>query len=647
MEESMKRLHVGAAAVNQTPLDWANNKANIVNAILAAKEKNIELLLLPELSITGYGCEDLFLSPDTAVTALEQLLEIANECDNITVAVGLPFIYRNGMYNGVALISHRKIIGIVAKRHLANSDVHYESRWFQPWPRSQSGTIQIDDSIVPVGDLIFNYNEIRIGFEICEDAWVPNRPGRDLSQAAVDIILNPSASHFSFQKNEVRRRFIIDGSRAFGATYIYSNLLGNESGRIIYDGASLIASAGTLICESERFSYKSMVLTDAIIDLSNAKNIQVQKQTSGVVESPVCKEIVIPGSFNFTLDKISSESVISNMSKEEEFSKAVPLALFDYMRKSRSNGFVISLSGGADSSAVAVLVYLMIQNAYYDLGINFDNKLDYLKLQPLTISELASKLITCIYQGTNNSTSTTRNAAKNLASAINAEFHDWDINELVKIYTSLTESALDRKMDWKYDDLALQNIQARVRAPGVWMMANSKAALLVSTSNRSEAAVGYATMDGDTSGGLAPLAGIDKHFLRHWLRWAEVHENIPALLAVNCQQPTAELRPSDTKQTDEADLMPYDVLNKIEILAFRDRKYPREIRQIVSEEFPLYDIETITIWIKRFFTLWCRNQWKRERYAPSFHLDDTNLDPRSYLRFPILSGGFAKELSNL
>ena len=222
----------------------------------------------------------------------------------------------------------------------------------------------------------------------------------------------------------------------------------------------------------------------------------------------------------------------------------------------------------------------------------------------------------------------------------------------MQAYRSLAAAAVGRPLDWRTDDIALQNIQARVRAPGVWMLANIRGALLVSTSNRSEAAVGYATMDGDTSGGLAPIAGIDKAYLRRWLEWLE-HVgpdgigSFPALHAVNVQAPTAELRPPADHQTDEADLMPYDVLDAAERCAIRDKHTPLETWQRLQVDFPEHSARQLALWTERFYTLWSRNQWKRERYAPSFHLDDENLDPKTWCRFPILSGGFARELAEL
>jgi NAD+ synthase (glutamine-hydrolysing) len=235
---------------------------------------------------------------------------------------------------------------------------------------------------------------------------------------------------------------------------------------------------------------------------------------------------------------------------------------------------------------------------------------------------------------------------------LGAELSCLTIDRLVEGYVGGIEEVLRRKLTWQGDDLALQNIQARARGPNVWLLANVKGALLLATSNRSEAAVGYATMDGDTCGGLSPIGGVDKAFLLRWLGWlqtegpAGVHP-IPALAAVNALKPTAELRPLQSHQTDEDDLMPYPVLDAIERAAIRDKQSPLEVFRLMRSRFPEQSMGQLHQWVEQFFRLWCRNQWKRERYAPSFHLDDENLDPKTWCRFPILSGGFERELEEL
>jgi NAD+ synthase (glutamine-hydrolysing) len=636
----MKYIKVGATALNQTPLDWLVNKNNILAAIDTARIHNVSILCLPELCISGYGCEDAFLAPGTLTQSLNILHDIVEHSSNIIVAVGLPLLYQNRVYNTVCLLVDGKIAGFVAKRFLPNDGIHYESRWFHSWAIGVDAEIEINRHIYPIGDIHFNCGGVRIGFEICEEAWVANRPGIKLAEQGVDIILNPSASHFAFHKHRVRERFVLEGSRSFSVSYIYTNLLGNEAGRVIYDGDAMIASNNKILASSSRFSFDNYQSISAFVDVDLTRMAQA-RTSQGSDNINNCINIAFEYPVISPCQKIVTAA--SELSKEEEFSRAVSLGLFDYLRKSRAQGFVVSLSGGADSSAIACLVYLMVKLAVAELGIKgFREKLNHINLLTTTITDIIKSLLTCVYQATENSSEITQNAANTLATSLGADYLNLNINNIYIDYVELISEALNKKLSWETDDLALQNIQARVRSPSVWLIANIRNALLLATSNRSEVALGYATMDGDTSGGLSPLAGIDKDFLRHWLRWLE--KSIPALKLINEQSPTAELRPAAMTQTDEADLMPYSVLNRIEQAAIRDRQTPSEIFCLLRQE---YDEQQLITWIERFFTLWSRNQWKRERFAPCFHLDDENLDPKTWCRFPILSGGYKKELEEM
>jgi len=658
----MKLIKVAAGVLNQTPLDWDGNKQRILGAVAQAREQNATILCLPEMCITGYGCEDAFYAPFVHETALQILLEIVPETVGMIVSVGLPIVVQNKIFNTACLLVDGKIAGFIAKRFLAGDGIHYEPRWFMPWKAGQRGSIEINGERYPVGDFYFEVGGVKLGFEICEDAWVANRPGRDHYLNGIDIILNPSASHFAFGKINIRKRFVLEGSRAFGVGYIYSNLLGNEAGRAIYDGGALIASAGELLAVGERLSFDDYAVTSAVIDLE--MNRMAQLQSRAPFERASSEEAGIEINFTYPqLKPIMQEAVtpeweLNKFQKEEEFTRALSLGLFDYMRKSRSNGFVISLSGGADSAALACITRIMVEMSIDNIGEeHFRSKLAYNKelKKCKDKDDITKSLLTTAYQGSENSGEVTRIAAEQLALYLNASHYQLSIGNLVKEYTQIISDSLQRPLTWEQDDVALQNIQARVRAPSIWMFANIKNALLLSTSNRSEAAVGYATMDGDTAGGLSPIAGIDKAFLRKWLRWLEKtgyyreygNYIIPALSYINDQQPTAELRPQESKQTDEADLMPYDLLDEVEEAAIRDKKNPIACFELLESKFPQYSAVQLKEWITKFFRLWCRNQWKRERYAPSFHLDDKNLDPKTWCRFPILSGGYERELRDL
>ncbi len=656
----MKFIKVGAAVLNQTPLDWEGNKQNIIASIEEAKAQAVSVLCLPELCISGYGCEDAFYAPGLHQTCLEVLEEILPSTEGIVVALGLPLSLQNKLFNTVCLVADGKIIGFVAKRFLAGSGVYYEPRWFMPWKQGETSFINIKGQRYPVGDYYFNVGGVKIGFEICEDAWVANRPGRFLYESGIDLILNPSASHFAFGKLDIRKRFVLEGSRAFGVGYVYANLLGNESGRLIFDGGAMIASNGQLEAVGERLSFADWQLTTAVMDLELNRLVQITNRVP--FEKAANEDYCLYADFQYPtitpeFQKPRFEAWESAASlQEEEFARVLALALYDYLRKSYSRGFVVSLSGGADSAAVSVLCRLMIDLGIESIGWErFTDKLAFISdiKNYKSPEQLAKRLITCVYQASENSGEVTRNAAEQLARALHATYNFLYVGDLVNTYEEIIAEAMGRKLTWEQDDIARQNIQARVRAPSVWMLANIKGALLLSTSNRSEAAVGYATMDGDTSGGLSPIAGIDKAFLRQWLRWMEKEGvgntlKISELVYVNEQQPTAELRPQTSNQTDEGDLMPYDILDQIEEHAIRDKKPPYECFLLLRAKYQdNYSEQQLKHWTDKFFKLWSRNQWKRERYAPSFHLDDKNLDPKTWCRYPILSGGFQRELKDL
>ncbi len=655
----MKLVKVAAAALNQTPLDWDGNKQNILAAIWAARADGVSILCLPELCITGYGCEDAFLSPATRETALDVLGEILPATEGIVVCLGLPLAFNKATFNAVCLVANGKLLGFCAKRALAGDGIHYEPRWFKPWPAGKRVLARIRGAEYPLGDVHFDCGGVRIGFEICEDAWIAERPGAELALDAVDVILNPSASHFAFGKRDVRRRLVLEGSRAFGVSYVYSNLLGNEAGRAIYDGDAMIATGGSIVAQARRFSFASYELVSAVVD------VELTRTRHGFLTSFVphvdSERTAVVADFAYpelapSLNQLPADGwEASPQIKSEEFARAMALGLFDYLRKSRSRGFVVSLSGGADSATIACLISIMSTLALRELGeAGLRERLSYIPGSERVSSarELTGLLLTTVYQSTENSGEVTRRAARAVAEAVGAEHLELDVDALVKGYREIVSAALGRELDWKTDDLALQNIQARTRAPSVWMIANLKRALLLSTSNRSEAAVGYATMDGDTAGGLSPIAGIDKPFIRRFLRWLESEgpegiDKLPELSFVNEQAPTAELRPPGEGQTDEADLMPYELLDAMERATIRDKRSPREVFLLMQAEFSGHAPAELLAWLERFYRLFSQNQWKRERYAPSFHVDDANLDPKTWCRFPILSGGFERELGEL
>jgi NAD+ synthase (glutamine-hydrolysing) len=668
----MKLIKVGAAVLNQTPRDWKGNRANIVEAVKQAREQGVTVLCLPEATITGYGLEDDLFCADVPARAMKKLVDLAQSFytpvpqRQMIICIGLPVRFNNTLYNAVATIVGDKVVGFTCKQHLAGDGIHYEPRHYKPWPAGvmQYLTIPEQPEPVPFGDVHFNIGGIKIGYEICEDAWVANRPGTVLATKGIDIFLNPSASHFSFGKLNTRKNFVVDGSRAFSATYIYANLVGNEAGRAIYDGGALIATGGTLVAQGKRFTFENVLLTTAVVDIDNTRTSQV-RTASFMPDVEKYNEgcVTVPFTYPHVTEPVTTspkEEAWESLPtvKHEECTRAIGLALLDYKRKSHTKGFVISLSGGCDSAMVTYLCARGIELAIEELGVTeFLNKYaPHFKPHEANntprwseaewVKHIAYHLITTAYQPTENSGAVTRNAAAAVAEGLNVPHYVLDVDPMFKEYLKVGATVKGRALNFQDDDIVMQNLQARVRAPSIWMIANMEGKLLLTTSNMSEAAVGYATMDGDTAGCVAPISGLPKDYIREYLRWVE--KGFPEMRFVNNQQPTAELRPAANKQTDEDDLMPYALLHKIQKMVVKNRYIPVEIYHALRQDKDVtIENNQLIGYITKFFRLFSINQWKRERYALGFHMDDHNLDPRSWCRTPILTGGYEEELAEL
>lgn len=283
----------------------------------------------------------------------------------------------------------------------------------------------------------------------------------------------------------------------------------------------------------------------------------------------------------------------------------------------------------------------------------------YKNYQEYIRREVMPLVLITLYQGSKHSGPVTFNAAQKLAECIGAKHYSWSISELVAGYEKLVNDILpeDQKLCWERDDLTLQNIQARVRSPGIWMLANKFNKLLVATSNLSEASVGYCTMDGDTSGVISPIGGISKSkilkinrfIMNEGLKLQDSADRctIADISYVVNQQPTAELRP--VEQTDENDLMPYPLLDEIRRLSQTLNLMPKDVLiHLTRGQFArTFSFEQLKAFVIKYYRLYCRNQWKRERLAVGFHIEQDSADPKTFRRFPVLSNQFEKQLEEI
>lgn len=640
--EKLKRFQITTASLNTTPLDFSGNLDLHKQVLTDDAIQSSSIVLFPELSLSGYGCEDAFYRPLVWEKSIESVLELLPFTKDRLVVVGLPIFYNPYLYDSAIVLQDGLIRGIVPKKNLANTGIHYEKRWFSEW---KSGVVDLSHFLPELaihteesllfGDLLFDWGGLRVGLEICEDSWALNRPSHDLAALGVDLILSPGASHFAFGKYETRSRIFQESSRAQSNIFAFSNLIGNESGRTIFDGGNIIASCGKTFGIGKRLALGTIHLTQANLDLEDIQSNRVKYFRESGVRNRVAtyEEILIPGSpFFHKLEASVAYQELPKTSIYTSFTNAVILGLFDYLRKSGTKGFTLSLSGGADSSAIAILVKLMEEQVKSDLGLEYWSK-----------NNFTEPLLTTIYQKTKNNSPITKEIARDLASDLGADHHEIEIDEEVELMVNRISQSLGRKLNWQDDDLALQNIQARVRSPLVWLLANTKNHILLSTGNRSEAAVGYTTMDGDSSGSLSPIAGVSKQFLLEWLHYLRSGEDkrfthLSTLDKLLETRPSAELKPLTEEQEDEKDLMPYSILQKIESLAINQGKRKSNILEILLPIYENYSPLELGKMIDRFFHLFRVSQWKRERLPASFHLDEYGIDPKSSYRYPILSG---------
>lgn len=635
----MQNLKISAISINTTPLDFTGNVA-ILNACIQSKEaKDSDILLFPELSLSGYGCEDAFYRPELWEKAFEKLQSLRQHSIGKIILVGLPIFKEGFLYNCIAVLFDGKFRALVPKMHLAHTGVHYETRWFHSKKEFINEVFLYEGNSIPFGNFIFNFQGSRFAIEICEDSWSNFKPSLWYAENGVDILFSPGASHFAFGKQKVRKTMFSESSRNQNNLVVYTNLNGNESGRIIFEGGSLFVESGKVVKEGDRLFFADFHITSyeyspERIRASRAKEF---RSTSNSISANKIPEIYLESrttlpfrderTFSYHLNTFST-----NYTEYEEFTKAVSLGLFDYLRKSKTGGYTLSLSGGADSAICALLVKSMVVLAKQERGAgafiskNIDEK----------------KLLITLYQKTENNSTITETIAAKLAEELGVIHYSISIDSAVQESIQLIEEALGTKLNWKTDDLALQNIQARVRSPLVWLLANINGHLLLSTGNRSEASVGYTTMDGDSSGSVCPLSGVSKEFLLRFLDDIQIGNNRfitpkESIRMLRDTKPTAELRPLAEHQEDEKDLMPYPILQVIEDSLINKGLSEELTLQILKEMFPKESQENLREKISKFKRMFAQSQWKRERLPPGFHLDMYGIDPKSSYRFPILS----------
>jgi NAD+ synthase (glutamine-hydrolysing) len=670
------QAHVAAASLNQTVGDWSGNESRIREVVAEAKARGARMLVLPEMCIPGYSLGDRLQRMGTIERSWERMIRLAEVTTGLALAVGLPIRHEGVIYNAMAVLAEGKLAGLVAKENLATGDVEYENRYFLPWPAGRLVEFTGPDGTrATLGSQMFELPGLGIvAFEICEDAWKGIRPGSLAALAGAEILVNPSASWFAIGKHQTRRRMVRQISREDHCIYLYTSLLGCDATRLIFDGSLFIANNGRIEAEGRRFVFtRDWELVDRIVDLTEIRQIRLEEgswrdQLGRIHAGTIAKPPAItrvegdfatnepapppraywlppevdhpdPSLAYLETEVFGGRAITATDLSHLELELALAIALRDYTRKCGIKALCLALSGGRDSSMVALLVERMLRYAHPELGQS-------------ELRALVGRRFTCAYLATENSGEATRRAARAVAEELGATYLEGSVQKALDAAEETVSRLTGETLTWKNPahDIPLQNIQARLRGMLIWTIANLNNALLLVTSNKSEAAVGYTTMDGDSSGGLAPLADVPKSLVKLYLAWAREFHGLASLELIDAMEATAELRPPDRAQTDEADLMPFPILDQLMYAFVQLGLDPAEMFERLWPAFRDHYEDSPARFaadIKKFVRLFCFAQWKRERFAISFRVTAFDLDPKTGFRFPPVQAPFTEELAEL
>lgn len=671
----MQLVTLATCNLNQWALDFEGNHARIAQSIEIAKQKGARYRLGPELEIPGYGCQDAFLEGDTLRHSWEVMAELLKGelTNDIICDIGMPIMHKNVRYNCRVLVLNGKILQIRPKMILANDGNYREPRWFAAWqkPRTVEShalprmirAITGQDN-VPFGEAAIATRDTVLAAEICEELFAPDSPDTYLGLDGVEIISNGSGSHHELRKLNRRVELIRNASAKGGGVYLYANQQGGDGGRLYFDGCALIAMNGRILAQGSQFSPKDVEVITATVDLEEVRSYR-GAIGSRMVQASEAKPVPrINIDFDLTEKgrhlRPTQPIEVHYHTPEEEIAYGPACWLWDYLRRSGTNGFFLPLSGGADSGSVAAIVGIMCQivsrETFYDNQIVLEDLRrivgdpDYV---PKDAQDIANRILHTCYMGTKNSSRATRRRAKKLAEQIGAYHLDINIDRVVTSLTKLFEKVTGKTPQFKVnggtnaENLALQNIQARLRMVLAyflaqllpWVRGKQGALLVLGTSNVDEALRGYMTKYDCSSADINPIGSVSKMDLRRFLAWAAENKGYSVLTEINSAPPTAELEPitAEYAQKDEVDMgMTYEELSKFGRLRKIDRCGPLAMFEKLLFEWEHLSPEEVAVKVKRFFYYYAINRHKMTVLTPSYHAesyspDDNRFDLRQFL----------------
>jgi NAD+ synthase (glutamine-hydrolysing) len=561
MAKRPEPLRAALAQINPTVGDIAGNARLIADGTAAAREQGAQLVVFPELALTGYPPEDLLLKTHFLDSAGAALRELAASTREIVALVGFPE-RDDDVYNSAAVLADGEVAAIYRKLHLPNYGVFDEQRYFQ------------------AGDApaTFTLNGVTVGLTICEDIWEPGPPASSEALAGAEVIVNLSASPYHAGKGAERERMLVQRARDNLTAVLFCNTVGGQD-ELVFDGHSVaIDEEGEILARAPQFEEALTLCTldpgaVAAARLRDPRHrTAVKRERASDNAAPV--ELValeVPGGKG----EIGGP-VQDLLPPEEEVYAALRTGLADYARKNGFEHVVFGLSGGIDSALVALLA----------------------------VDALGAECVTCVSMPSPYSSEGTRGDARAIAENLGTEFLELSIEEVMSGYDDL----LGEAFEGREADLAEENLQARIRGNVVMALSNKFGWLVLTTGNKSELSVGYATLYGDMAGGFAILKDVFKGWVYRLVRWRNAQEERPLVPESTLDRPpSAELR---VDQLDEDSLPPYEVLDAI-LEGYVERDL--DAAELVAQGLPADAVEHV-------IRLVDRSEYKRRQAPPGIRI---------------------------
>ena len=526
------------------------NKQTILDCFEAAEEKEADILIFPELALTGYPPEDLLLRESFVGKNFAVLEELAEFSSSTSGVVG--FVDRNlddnhtdkqkrDIANAAAIIQNGDVKGIYHKCFLPNYSVFDEARYFAKGNNPGN---------------VFWYEDIGIGISICEDIWIEDGPSSQQVENGASLIININASPYDQNKSDLRKELVVNQAKKLGVPIIYLNMVGGQD-ELVFDGGSFVVDGkGEILYQAQQFEEEIFY-----IDL----DLEVKEQPKGPI-----LEIRQKGS---ELNPLQSAQLLS---KDESLYSALKLGLFDYVSKNNFEKVLVGLSGGIDSALTATIA----------------------------VDALGSNNVVGVALPSKYNTEESLVDARLLAENLDIEFKVIEIEEIVNIFRNTLKESVNDELGQTTDE----NIQSRVRGNILMALSNQTGAMVVSTGNKSEMAVGYSTLYGDLAGGFALLKDLYKTEVYNL---ANFRNSISSVIPQNTidKEPSAELRPD---QFDKDSLPEYELLDEILRMYIEEDSSSEKIISKGIDENIVYDVLSKVD----------RNEYKRKQVAPGVKLTE-------------------------